>query len=349
MGDRSMTAAEAERAEAFNGLEPAAPDESAERSRADVLRSKLLDTEGVKKLPPPEPLIDGWLNRNSLAMLYGPSGVGKTHVAIDLAMHVGSTRRWWNANDVVTGQVLYVIAEGASGVGLRTDAWEQHHGDTTADIWWLPEAVSLFDAQWADALAEVVADMRPALVVIDTFARSILGADENSSRDIGVTLASLDRIRRAAGSCVLIVHHSGKNLDAGSRGSSALKAAMDTELELVGDSTRMQLRCTKQKDGPSADPLSLTLRPVSDSVIVAAATASAADDGISKGALETLGSLREIEVPGGIPPSTWLVAVTCAQRTFYRHLQQLLTNKMIENVGTEKRPRYQEVRTDDAQ
>ena len=47
-------------------------------------------------------------------------------------------------------------------------------------------------------------------------------------------------IRTAAGCCVLIVHHSGKNIEAGARGNSALKGAMDTEVELLGDDARIE-------------------------------------------------------------------------------------------------------------
>ena len=80
--------------------------------------------------------------------------------------------------------MLYVVAEGVSGVGIRAEAWDQFHG-TAGGVTWLPEAVNIYSPRWASALAEVVAEKRPALVVIDTFARSIVGADENSAKDVG--------------------------------------------------------------------------------------------------------------------------------------------------------------------
>ena len=93
---------------------------------------------------------------------------------------------------------------------------------------WLPEAVNLYSPQWASALAEVVAERCPSLVVIDTFARSIVGADENSAKDVGQVVAHLDMIRCAASSCVLVVHHAGKDKTAGSAWlDGAARSALD--------------------------------------------------------------------------------------------------------------------------
>jgi len=41
-----------------------------------------------------------------------------------------------------------------------------------------------------------------------------------------------------------VVHHSGKNVDVGARGSSALRAAVDTEIAI----TEGQISCVKQRD-----------------------------------------------------------------------------------------------------
>jgi hypothetical protein len=331
-GTTSATSVSADESGEFDEVEP---------SYADRIRYAILSTADLKNIPRPKPLIDGLLYLDSLAMVYGPSGVGKSFVTIDMAMYIGSNLKWWNAREVANGAVLYVIAEGASGISLRTDAWEKHHG-TTSGVQWHPSAINIHESAWVGALAEVVADIKPKLVVLDTLARSILGADENSSRDMGEVIANLDIIRRAAGSCVLVVHHSGKNLDAGGRGSTALKGAMDTELELTGDTSRMALKNTKQKNAPETERIWLKLEPVGESAVVVHAGADD-DDAVPPGVLETLETLRSIEVPGGVPGTAWRVALTVAERTFYRHRSVLLRHKMAENVGTVKTPRYQVV------
>jgi RecA-family ATPase len=92
---------------------------------ADQLRARLLTTEQLGTIPKPEPLVDGLLYLDSLAMLYGPSGAGKSFVGIDVAMHVASDHQWWNSCELANAPVLYMVAEGASGIRLRTDAWTQ--------------------------------------------------------------------------------------------------------------------------------------------------------------------------------------------------------------------------------
>lgn len=238
---------------------------------ADKIRAALLTSAELRRLPPPEPLVDGLIYRNAHTLFYAASGAGKSFVSIDIALHV-ATGIPWHGRAVADGPVLYVVGEGVSGTGMRLDAWDAHHDYPTPKhaVHWLPWAVSLHDPAWAGGLAEVVGEMRPVLVVIDTYARSTAGADENSAKDTGIIVHHLDQIRTAAGSAVMLVHHSGKDTTAGARGSSALRAAVDTELQLEGDRHHLVLSTKKQKDAPEADPVHLALTPVSgtDSAVI---------------------------------------------------------------------------------
>ena len=322
-------------------VEAAPNPETGEESAADHIRGQLMTTDQIRALPPPTPLIDGYLFLDSIAVAYGSSGVGKTHVTVDMAMSITS-RDWWFGRRVTRGDVLYVVAEGASGIGIRTEAWDRFHG-TQGAVTWLPEAVNIYSSMWASALAEVVAELRPALVVLDTFARCIVGADENSAKDVGQAVANLDRIRRAAGSCVLVVHHSGKDKAAGARGSTALKGALNTELEVVGSEGRLTLRNPKQKDVPEQPPIHLMLQPVpgTSSVVVVEAISDGSSSELPESVFDTLTALKEIDVPGGVSPATWQKAVDgIAERTFYRHRSGLLAHGHIVNVGTDKQPKY---------
>src|SRR5262245_2170784 len=107
----------------------------------------------------------------------------------------------------------------------------------------------------------------------------MVGADENSIQDIGIIVAHLDRIRRAAGSCVLVVHHAGKDIANGARGSTALRAAVNTELEVAGTDDQIMVKVTKQKDAPEAPPLRFRLTPIADTnSVVITQTAATSDD-----------------------------------------------------------------------
>lgn len=90
---------------------------------------------------------------------------------------------------------------------------------------------------------------RPSLVVVDTLAQSMAGANENASEDMGKALAHCKGIHKATGAMVLLIHHSGKDSSKGARGWSGMRAAADVELEVSRTLTGRILRTTKQKDG----------------------------------------------------------------------------------------------------
>lgn len=315
--------------------------DSGGESLAERIRGALLDTAGIRALPPPEPLIDSYLVKDSLAVLYGPSGAGKTFLTIDWAIHVADMP-WWNGHDVHGGPVVYVIAEGASGVGRRIDAWTGHHVTNLGKhpIHWLPQAVNLTDLAEVYAFIEVATALDPVLIVFDTLARCIAGADENSARDMGLVVANLDRVRRATGACVLADHHSGKDTAAGARGSSALRAALDTEIELTATDDRLTLKVTKQKDGAEPKPMRLARIPQRESCVLVPAREVVDDGEVGPGPIATLETLREIQVPGGIAASVWEAAAAAGRSQFYAHRARLLNLGLVSNVGTDKQPRY---------
>ena len=61
----------------------------------------------------------------------------------------------------------------------------------------------------------------------------------------------------------MIVHHSGKDVDRGMRGSSALQGAADTVIQCRKDGDRHRAVVEKQKDGQDNIPLPFVLEPVS--------------------------------------------------------------------------------------
>lgn len=306
---------------------------------AEQITARIVTTAQLRQLPPPTPLIGDLIYMDSLAMLYGPSGVGKTHVALDVAAAVRCLP-FWHGAQVLNGRVLYVIAESASGVGQRTIAWEQHNG-AEPDIEWLPMAINLYSPTWASALAEVVNDRAPVLVVVDTLARSMPGADENSAQDIGVVVAHLDQIRRAAGSCVLVVHHAGKDIGKGARGNSALRAAMNTELEVAGTENQIVLKVTKQKDAREAPPLRFNLTPIAGTGSVVITQGSTDADALPETMFETLAALRAIDIPEGVSATAWRAACDdINERTFYRHRSALTKHGYAINVSTTTQPKY---------
>ena len=82
----------------------------------------------------------------------------------------------------------------------------------------------------------------PVLIVIDTLARCMPGADENSARDMGMVIEGLTRLsEKVPSAAIMFVHHAGKGGSGDMRGSTALIGGVDLELrvETKGKSKRL--------------------------------------------------------------------------------------------------------------
>ena len=68
-----------------------------------------------------------------------------------------------------------------------------------------------------------------------------------------------DLIREATGAHVMVIHHTGKDEDRGARGSSALRAAVDNEIQVTSE---WKIISRKQRDQEPPEPLHFKLRSV---------------------------------------------------------------------------------------
>lgn len=221
-------------------------------------------------------LIDGILPVDSVAVLYGDPGVGKSFIALDWAFSIATEERW-QGHKVLGGDVVYVAAEGWQGMKDRVAAWKAHRNITSFDrtgVAFYGRPIRLLDQRdivaFADSI-EAQTDDSPALIVIDTLARNAVGIEENSATHMGQVVGSCDYLRERFGCTVLLVHHSTKSKEFGPslRGSGALKAAMNT-VALVTETKEGPLRlyCEKQKDGPKFATKYFKMVPVGKSVVL---------------------------------------------------------------------------------
>ena len=200
-------------------------------------------------------LIKNWLGSNQLSCLYGSSNTGKSFLALDMSWHI-ATGREWNGNRITQGVVLYLATEGGNSFRNRVFALKEHYGDENALLAVRPSPVDLFntevDLPTLEKLCDEIRDERGeiAMIVVDTLSRAMAGANENTSEDMSQFIKNCDLLRNLSGAHLMIVHHSGKDTSRGARGSSSLRGALDTEIELEvdeGSGIRTALS-TKQRD-----------------------------------------------------------------------------------------------------
>ena len=204
-------------------------------------------------------VIKGLLQRASYAETYGAPGEGKTFIALDQSYHVAADQPWMGRN-VHAGPVLYLAYEGTGGMVKRAKALRQKYGTQDVPLYIVGAAFNLRESKGRRDLGEMLSMLpaKPVLIVIDTFARALMGGDENSAQDVGAFNSAIAALIESTGACVMIIHHSGKDKSKGARGSSALLGALDTEIEVDGG----QVHARKQRDIEIAMPIGFKLVPL---------------------------------------------------------------------------------------
>ena len=214
----------------------------------------------------PTPILDGFIYGHGQYLLFGKWGLGKTFVAIDLALAVAHRFEKWHGRRLYMDRpVAYLAFEGEYALPSRLAAWEKHHDrkiDEDRVRFWCGHA-SLTEPEDCNGLLGSIAEFQPGLVVVDTLSAASPGADENAGSDMGQILAWGRRVSREAGATVLFVHHPPRSNPKAARGHSTLEANTDGVLRLEasrGGGFSMvghKVRC----DAP-APPLQLNLQSV---------------------------------------------------------------------------------------
>lgn len=326
-----------------------------------TLRQQLLSVSDLDTLAAVEPLVDGLLYRNTLAQLSGAPGSYKSFLSIAISCALASGSSSFEGHRIKRReQVIYVAAEGASGLRVRIHAWCQHHGiDPEALDGWLhilPIPVQLGAALLVDEAVAMVRDIGAGLVVLDTRARCTLGLEENSATEQGLAVEAAERIRAASDCTVWAIHHMGRN-GTTPRGSTAWDGAVWTDLRLTAEDSVMTVKAEKHKDAPSGQTYEYRLKPIT----VSAERMPGVPEDERK-------SLVVFPPDGGnfgeIPTGSWefvgklagnfcgLEGLTRAQladlcvehgvskSTAYRVINKLAEDGFLRNIGTDKRPKY---------
>jgi hypothetical protein len=263
------------RAKLMEADEPSAPAilELGERLRAvgTPRATALLDDVSITRQKDRPHLVDGRIGCGELVAIVAASGSGKSHLKNDLFLQMTIGGLWQGARIGMPGAALDVTLEGRAGLKGRVQAWKLHNGcepDHRLGVSYYTEDLSLVDPTSVDRLiaaARQIPDLR--IVGIDTYTRALIPGDENSSKDTGIAVAALDRIREATGATVVAVHHL---IHDGSRerGSTALRAAVDTLVKVtVREGGVREVTCEKSRDLAPFEPFYFTLVPVGPSCV----------------------------------------------------------------------------------
>ena len=214
----------------------------------------------------PVQLVEGLFESRCTAAIFGPPNSGKSTLAVDLAVSVAVGQKW-HGRDVNIGLVFIVAAEAPESIRRRIRAKVRHD---ELEKQKLPLAVIEgaigFRKDNVDRLISTVleqerkGEIKCRLLVIDTLAANEPGPED--AEHFGLVISAMNRLRDEIQCCVLIVHHSGKMVEAGLRGHSSLHGALDTVVEVSVREGIHQATVKKQRDGLVGEGVAFSLDPV---------------------------------------------------------------------------------------
>lgn len=198
--------------------------------------------------------IDNILPEQGLAMIYGDSGIGKSFLNLDMLGCISDGRPYGaDQRKVKQGRVVYVLGEGAGGMRQRLRAYRHKNPATHQNFKIINVAPNLMNPQdVADIMQTIMEAGGADVIVFDTLHACMVGGDENSAKDMGILLSNARAIQACINGLVMFVHHSGKDESKGARGSSSIRGAMETQIELTMSqhiAGRRVARLAKQRDG----------------------------------------------------------------------------------------------------
>ncbi len=223
----------------------------------------ILTLKDLDALPPPTWLVHGLVPEKSLIVPYGPPKAGKTFIILSMGLHIAAGLPWFG-HPVQQGGVVYIAGEGVGGLSMRLRAM-RHHYEIGMDIpfWVVPKAVNFrmpAEVNNLEAVIRQAAGNQPIrLVVIDTLARAMPGADENSAQEVGAVIAAADYIKEAFGCTSALIHHEGKDGERGARGTSALRGAWDAAYRITASGKTVKMEVIDQKDAEGGQKLTFRM------------------------------------------------------------------------------------------
>ena len=224
-----------------------AKDEQQEQPEPAVAPYPLVSVGEVLKCPPLRWRVKGLIPARGIGQIYGASTAGKSFLSLDLAVHVARGAVWYGHKTKAAPVTIFSL-EGQEGTRNRLAAYIAYHGEelppnlsigTTPTTFYRPEDLEAIAASLPDG----------CLCIVDTQACASVGLDENRTDDMTLLIEGCKQLAARKDCFVLLVHHAGKDLSRGARGSSTQLPSWDCCIEATRNGQRREWKAVKVKDG----------------------------------------------------------------------------------------------------
>lgn len=212
-------------------------------------------------IEPKEFLVPRWFVKDGTSLVIAKPGGGKSFFAVMVGMAF-ATGGTFAGHTLPRKKVLYIAAERASSVRDRFQAFTLFHDaddEGFFSIWNMRRPLDATKPDAATYVAEQVKRLGAEIVVLDTYAQLTAEGEENNTNATSKVMRDFAApiVEATSGGHVMMVHHLGKNPEAGARGSTALPGAADAEITLsfekaTGSRTATVTKLNDAEDGELA-------------------------------------------------------------------------------------------------
>jgi hypothetical protein len=213
--------------------------------------------------------IPGLLPKQGTAVIYGPTGAGKTFLTLHLALRIAGAVDWFGQK-LGGGTVVYLAAEDRHGVEARAVAAAEHMGlpiDQIALEFLTPAAIH--SEGWTKTLIEALAELRlmnerPIVAVfLDTLGASFGGRSQDEAAQMTMVTDAMQDVSNHFECVFVTVHHPRKNEVKGLRGSQVLEDRCDAVINICkAKDGVIAVNVEKQRNSALGAPLLCRLAPV---------------------------------------------------------------------------------------
>jgi len=295
----------------------------------ETRQPSFINANDLSHLPAPVYLIPEYpIYERGFNLIFGASNVGKTFFALDISGRVAQEH-----------VVIYIAGEGLFGFDYRWICWKNYYNLDSDQLVFFTRPLQIMDEDEVNEFVEQLLELSPALVVIDTLARSAIGIEENSAKEIGTFIQRCDVIRTRLDCAILLIHHTGKSGQM--RGSTALYAAADSVLALKNEDNVITVRNDYEGDGKNKynapeprkyyEIVPHTVDDIEGAVIVERDHIKllSTTEQLTPNQVSILTALCEIDQPASVQ---MLVDVSkVAQSSLYRNLKKLEEMQLIDS------------------
>jgi len=222
-------------------------------------------------------LVKNLITADGITFIAGQPNAGKSAIAVNLAVCLAKGLKFAGKKTGTPKGVVYIAAEASGSIMDRFKAIKDAMfiTDERLPICVLPFVPDLATAKdrkvFIDGLKLVMDEMAQAhnvpvgAIIIDTMARAFSMDDENSAAEMGRLIKAVDEMGSTLDCARVLIHHMGKDVRAGMRGSTALKGAADDELNVIvspDDRYSVTLEHEKSRNYPIQKGLAFKLRSI---------------------------------------------------------------------------------------